>query len=238
MVTNLEVGDIVMCTVERIAGTIVFVKIDGNGQGSIILSEIAPGRIRNLREYVVPKKKIVCKILRKSPNGNIELSLRRVTKKDQKEIKEQYKKEKSCKSILKSILGDKSKKVIEEILKDCEKIDEFMQDAKKDSKKLEEIIGKEQAKKVLKILNAQKQKKAIVKREIHLTTINPGGLKEIKDLLSKVKDIEVGYISAGKYSLKAESEDPKAADNILRKATEDMEKQTKKQGMTFSIKEK
>ena len=37
----LEVGDIVMCTVDRIVGTIVFVKIDENGEGSIILSEIA-----------------------------------------------------------------------------------------------------------------------------------------------------------------------------------------------------
>ena len=43
---ELEVGDIILCTVERIAGTIVFVEIDGtNQQGSIILSEIAPGRM-------------------------------------------------------------------------------------------------------------------------------------------------------------------------------------------------
>jgi len=73
---ELEVGDVVLCTVDKIAGTVVFVKIDRNGEGNIITSEIAPGRIRNLREYVVPKKKIVCKILRISPNGNINLSLR------------------------------------------------------------------------------------------------------------------------------------------------------------------
>jgi len=62
---TLEEGDLVLCTVEKIVGTIVFVNIDGEKkQGSIVLSEIAPGRIRNLRDYVVPKKKIVCKILR------------------------------------------------------------------------------------------------------------------------------------------------------------------------------
>ena len=60
---ELEVGDVVLCTVDRIAGTVVFVKIEGNGEGSVIISEIAPGRIRNLRDYVVPKKRIVCKIL-------------------------------------------------------------------------------------------------------------------------------------------------------------------------------
>ena len=78
---DLDVGEIVMCTVDRIVGTIVFVKIDGNGEGSIILSEIAPGRIRNLRDYVVPKKRIVCKILRIS-GDRIDLSLRRVTQKE------------------------------------------------------------------------------------------------------------------------------------------------------------
>ena len=76
MGSQLEVGDIVMCTVERIVGTTVFVKIDGNGEGSIILSEIAPGRIRNLRDYVVPGKRIVCKVL--SIREHAILSLRRV----------------------------------------------------------------------------------------------------------------------------------------------------------------
>ena len=55
----LEEGDMTLCTVDRIAGTVVFVKIEGEErEGSIILSEIAPGRIRNLRDYVIPKKKI------------------------------------------------------------------------------------------------------------------------------------------------------------------------------------
>jgi len=74
---ELEQGDLVLCTVERIEKTIVFVKVlVGNEEidGSIITSEIAPGRIRNIRDYVVPKKRIVCKVLRISQNKNIELS--------------------------------------------------------------------------------------------------------------------------------------------------------------------
>ena len=117
---TFEVGDIVLCTVDRIVGTIVFVKIPLNGkeiEGSIVMSEIAPGRIRNLRDYVVPKKKIVCKVLRIS-GDRIDLSLRRVTLKEQKEIKEQYKQEKSYKSILKSVLEKKAEGIIKEILKE------------------------------------------------------------------------------------------------------------------------
>ncbi|MDO8735105.1 MAG: 3'-5' exonuclease [Elusimicrobiota bacterium] len=82
---ELKEGDVVLCTVEKIVGTTVFVKIEDNGQGSIIVSEIAPGRIRNLRDYVVPNKKIVCKILRIGKDY-ANLSLRRVVENERKEV--------------------------------------------------------------------------------------------------------------------------------------------------------
>src|SRR4030042_1972413 len=107
---KLEVGDLVLCTVDRIVGTVVFVKIPVENreiEGGIVMSEIAPGRIRNIRDYVVPKKKIVCKVLRINANGNIELSLRRVSQKEKKEVLEQESQEKSYTSILKSVLGEK-----------------------------------------------------------------------------------------------------------------------------------
>ena len=50
----METGDLVLCTVKTIDGTTVFVKIEDDGEGTIVTSEIAPGRIRNLREYVIP----------------------------------------------------------------------------------------------------------------------------------------------------------------------------------------
>ena len=130
--TNLEVGDVVLCTVGRIEKTIVFVKIEDenkNLEGSVIMSEIAPGRIRNIREYVVPKKKIVCKVLRISGN-RIDLSLRRVTKKEKQEVLEDYKQERSYINILKSIIGNKAEEVKKEILKK-DQIYDFFEESKK-----------------------------------------------------------------------------------------------------------
>ena len=234
---ELETGDVVLCTVDRIVGTIVFVKIEGNGEGSIITSEIAPGRIRNLREYVVPKKKIVCKILRISPNGNINLSLRRVTQKEKKEILEQHKQEKSYISVLKSVLGEKAEKIIKEISK-TDKLFDFLQEAKETPKKLEKIIEKKDAKKILDILKIQKQKKYIIKKEILLTARNPNGLELIKKILGKIKDVEIKYLSAGRYTLKTESNNPKTADNKLKEIIKNIGEQAKKQGLEFSTKEK
>ena len=71
-------------------------------EGTIITSEIAPGRIRNLRDYVVPKKKIVCKVLRISGN-RIDLSLRRVTQKEKKEVLEQFQQEKKQEHFLQKL---------------------------------------------------------------------------------------------------------------------------------------
>ncbi|MCK5149668.1 hypothetical protein KAJ87_01975 [Candidatus Pacearchaeota archaeon] len=234
--TNLEVGNIVLCTVDRVVGTIVFVKIEGNGEGSIIMSEVAPGRIRNLRDYIVPKKKIVCKILR-ILGDRIDLSLRRVTLKEQKELKEQYKQEKGYASILKRVLEDKAEKTIEEI-KSQERLYDFIEEAKENPTKLEKILGKEDSDKVLEILKNQKQKKVILKKEISLTTTKPNGLKLIKDLLKDIKNIEIKYISAGKYSFKKEASDLKKADNELKEIFKEIEKQSKKQGVNFSVIEK
>ncbi|MDP2628402.1 MAG: hypothetical protein Q8P15_00715 [Nanoarchaeota archaeon] len=236
--TNLEEGDIVLCTVDRIVGTVVFVRISLNGkevEGSIVLSEIAPGRIRNLRDYVVPKKKIICKVLRIS-RDRIDLSLRRVTLKEKKEKLEENKQEESSKSILKKILGEDGEKIIKEI-SETEKVYDFLQESKENPKKLEKLVGKEKAKRILEILKAQKQKKYIVKKEIILKSTNPEGVDLIKKILD-INEVEIKYISAGRYILKKESGDLKTADNSLKETILKIEKEAKKQEMDFSIKEK
>ncbi len=232
---NLEVGEIVFCTVDRIVGTTVFVHIENNGEGSIVFSEVASGRIRNIRDYVVPKKKIVCKVLRISGN-HIDLSLRRVTLKEQKELKEKYKQERSFISILKTVLKEDADSVIKKISKE-EGIHGFLEKIKSDSKELETLIGKQNSKKVMEILGTQKQKIATIKKEIILKSSDPNGLglEKIKNILGKINDVEVRYISAGRYSLKKEDSDLKQADQKLREILEAIEKAAKKSGMDFSI---
>lgn len=233
----IEIGDWVICIVERIEGTTVFVKISHEGkelEGSIVTSEIAPGRIRNLRDYVVPKKKLVCKVLRISPSGNIELSLRRVTQKERKEVLEQEKSEKTYLSILKNVMKEKFEDTVK-LISEKESIFEFFLEAKENPKKLEELLGKSDAKNILEILNSQKQRKISVKKEIFLSSADPNGLSLLKDILGKIKDIEVKSISAGRYSLKIESSDPKAADNKIKETILHIEKSAKQKEMNFSV---
>jgi translation initiation factor 2 alpha subunit (eIF-2alpha) len=234
---QLEEGDVVLCTVDRIVGTVVFAKIEGDGEGSIVFSEVAPGRIRNIRDYVVPKKKIVCKVLRVSPSGHIDLSFRRVTQKESKEVKERYEEERSYISMLKSILKEKAEEAVKKI-GGASGIYDFFQNAKENPKELEKIAGKKEAGKILEILKAQKKKKASIKKEINLAAAGPKGLQDIKEILGAYKNADIRYISGGKYSVKTESNDIKSADNELRKIILEMEKKAKNKDVEFSIKEK
>ena len=231
---ELEEGDVVLCTVEKMVGTVVFVRIEDDREASIIMSEIAPGRIRNIRDYVVPKKKIVCKVLR-IRNGNIDLSLRRVTQKEKKEVLEKEKQEKSYVSILKSVLKEKTDEIVREILKQ-DNLFPFLEEAKENPKNLEKIAGKTNAEKILEILKTQKQKKAIIKKEFTLTSTEPDGLNTIKEILGNAKDIEIKYISAGNYSIKKESEDAKSADTQIKDFLSKVEKTAKQKNMIFSVK--
>ncbi|MEX2017471.1 MAG: hypothetical protein WD876_03285 [Candidatus Pacearchaeota archaeon] len=237
---ELEVGDNILCTVDRIVGTVVFVKMHlnkGDIEGSIVFSEVAPGRIRNIRDYIVPKKKIVCKVLRISSSGHVDLSFRRVTQKESKEVKEKTEEEQSYIKILKSILKEKAEDVVEKIKKSGNLYDFFME-AKENPSDLEKILGKENAGKILDILNTQKKKISVIKKEFSLSSTNSNGVNDIKEVLGAVKGAKIRYISGSKYTIEMESDDMKAAGSEIRKMLEEIEKKAKNKKMDFSIKEK
>ncbi|PJE81642.1 hypothetical protein COU58_01730 [Candidatus Pacearchaeota archaeon CG10_big_fil_rev_8_21_14_0_10_32_42] len=228
---EIEIGDILICAVEKIAGTTVFVEIEGSDKrGTIILSEIAAGRIRNLRDYVVPKKTIVCKVLRVSKD-HVELSLRRVKEKEKKEILEISKVEKGYEGILKSTLKEKSEKVVNQI-KENSSLKDFLESSKENSFELEKIVGKENAEKILEILRKQKRKSVQIKKNIKLVSNDPHGLKMIKEVFDG-EDAEIRYTSAGNYSIKVEENDLKKADQKIREIIERIEKKAKKNNFEF-----
>ena len=72
--------ELVLCTVTNVQPHSVFCTLDEYSKsGMIHISEIAPGRIKNIREFVAEGKKIVCKVLQINlERGHIDLSLRRV----------------------------------------------------------------------------------------------------------------------------------------------------------------
>ncbi|MBU1136677.1 MAG: hypothetical protein ABIG37_03565 [Nanoarchaeota archaeon] len=232
----MEENDLILCTVERIQGTTVFVKIeDTDKEGTLVTSEISPGRIRNLRDYVVPGKKIVCKILKIS-GKNIHLSLRRVLDKEKREILDKYKKEKSYQRVISSIVKENSEEIIKKIKTEHKSIYDFFQLCKGDTKKLESYFTKDEIQKLCKILEEKKEKGVEIKKEFSLKSNKENGLTIIKDILSYSDNIL--YLAAGRFVIKIKSEDYKKANKEMEEILENIKKKSESQKAEFIVKEK
>lgn len=233
---ELEENQIVLCTVEKIIGTTVFVKIDGNGDGTITTSEIAPGRIRNLRDYVDPGRKIVCKIL-KIQDNRIHLSLRRVKQNERKELLDKISKEKSYLAILKTILAEDSEKIIEKITEKQSIID-FFKILEENPKILEKYIDKNNAEKIIKILESKKEKPKEIKQVFKLSNSSSSGIKIVKNILEescKNSKCDITYIAAGKYRLSLIGKHFKELKSETHKVLENIEKLAKKEHCEFGL---
>ena len=212
-----EEREIVLCTVKDVHGTTVFVDLDKYGKtGVITFSEIAPGRIRNIRDYVVPKKKIVCIVLRVDPTkGHIDLSLRRVSKKDTQEELQKNKKEQVAMTILNLVHKDKTQSVADKMLKKSPLIFDILESSREDPSVLEGFMSKEDAAKISKIFAEKiKTKRIIVKSGLKITSTDPEGVKIIKEALT-VKDAKVSYLGAQNYMISVEDKEYKAANKKL-----------------------
>ncbi len=98
-----EEGDIVLCTVKKILYHSIFAELDEyeHQDGMIHISEIAPGRIRNIRDYVREGKKLVVQVLRvDTVKRQVDLSLRRVPMNLRNKKNEEYRQESKSEKLL------------------------------------------------------------------------------------------------------------------------------------------
>ncbi len=234
---NLEEGQIVLCLVEKILGTTVFVKIEGNVEGTITTSEISPGRIRNLRDFVVPGKKIVCKIL-SIKNERIHLSLRRVKQSEKKELLEKVAKEKSFKAMLKTVLGKEESIIAIEKINQEQPILEFFEKIKENPKQLENHFNKQDSEKILKILESKKEKQKEIKQKFALSNKTSTGINTIKNILQKSckgTKCNINYIAAGKYRLDIKGDNFKEIKTEVNETLQKIEKLGKKDNCEFAL---
>ena len=229
---KIKEGDNVMCTVKKIEGTTVFLKIEEDGEGSMALPEVSAGRIRNLRDFVSPGKKVVCKILR-IIKGYPELSLRRVTAKEREEVKDKYKKERTLLSMLKTSVKN-PKSVLEKIKSEYDILD-FFDEVRENPKILEKFVSQKEAQALEKILSEKKEKEKIVKKVLTLRSSSASGLEDIKSILS-IENVKIHYLGSSKFSVETSGKDFKSAEHKISEALEEIEKRAKKLKASLKIK--
>jgi len=88
-----EVGDLVIATIENVTDYGAYAKLDEyTKRGLLHVSEISSSWIRNIRDFVRENQKMVLKVLRiDAEKGHIDLSLRRVTKRERIEKTKSWK---------------------------------------------------------------------------------------------------------------------------------------------------
>ena len=237
---ELEENDIVLCTVKRVEGTTVFLEIEANGspiQGTMIFSEVSPGRIRNIREFVVPNKKIVYKVLR-IKDQHPQLTLRRVTAKEREEVLDRNKKEKILENSLKPVLKDKTSSVLQKI-KEKYDLADFLDEARENPKIIEKFVAKSQVAQLTKILTEKREREKEVKKKIILTSQSEYGLLDIKKTLSVSKhDANISYLGSSKFSINVKAKTYKDANMQMEKILDEIREKAKKLNVNLEVKEK
>ncbi|MEK6974695.1 MAG: translation initiation factor IF-2 subunit alpha [Nanoarchaeota archaeon] len=225
-----EEGELVICTVKKILFHSIFVSLDEyeNKEGMIHISEIAPGRIRNIRDYVREEKKIVCEVLRIDPEkGHVDLSLRRVNNSERIRKTTEFKQEQKAEKLLESI-GKTNKKSLSEMYHEIGNSlieifgslrNGFQQISLNNSLIKGLKLGKKLEDSFLAIINEKiKPLEVIIYASLTLQSQKANGIDEIKDILNKIKEanIKIAYISAPNYRLSLTAPDYKIAESKLK----------------------
>jgi len=100
-----EVGDLVIATVENVMDYGAYVRLDEyDKKGLLHISEISSSWIRNIRSFVREGQKVVLKVLRvDAEKEHVDLSLRRVTKREKIEKIMSWKRERKAETLLRSV---------------------------------------------------------------------------------------------------------------------------------------
>ena len=231
-----EEGELVLCTVTSVQFHSVFVDIDEYAKGGMIhISEVSPGRIRNIRDFVKEGKKIVCNVLRiNEEKGHIDLSLRRVNESEKRRKIDDIKKEQDAEKIVEIAAGKIGIKteqlyneISEKITKKYDSFHEFFEAAVKDESLLESLdIDKNHLKIIGETIRLRiKPSEVTITGNLKITTFAPNGIDIIKDSLKKAEDaakgrININYLGSGLYRFMVKAPDYKEAEKLIKNATE------------------
>jgi translation initiation factor 2 alpha subunit (eIF-2alpha) len=232
---SLKEGDIVLCTVKRIEGTTVFLEIEDNGEGTMIFSEVSPGRIRNIRDYIVPNKKIVCKVLR-IRDGHPDLSLRRVTAGERDEVMDRYKKSKVLSNMIKPILKEKTSQVLEKI-KEKHDLADFLDEVRENPDMIDPFVSPSEVDQLKKIFSEKREKEKEVIKVVIAKSMSESGLNDLKSLFADGK-AEIHYLGSSKFSVSVKAKDFKKANHELVQYMEQLRSKAKTLKVSLEIKEK
>jgi len=235
-----EVGDLVIATVSRITDYGAYVTLDEyDREGLLHISEISTSWVRNIRDHVREGQKVVLKVLRVDPRkGHVDLSLKRVTRRERIEKTLLWKKERKAEGLLRSAaekLGISSEELYEKagviLEKQFGSFHEGLEAVARDGVNVLLKLGvPEKIAKVLEEIAKEKIRIPMVKIKgtFELRCLKPNGVELIREALlaakeatdSKEAKVRLYVVSPPKYCIEVLAEDYKIAEHVLQQASE------------------
>lgn len=234
-----EPGDLVIATIETVTDYGAYAKLDEHKQrGLLHVSEISSSWIRNIRDFVRENQKMVLKVLRVYPKkGHVDLSLRRVTKRERIEKIKSWKKERKAEALLRGV-AEKVGLPAEDIYQKAGALLEekygLYEGFEKVVKEGPEVLTKLGVPEDMATVFAQVAEERIrvklvkVRGTIEVRCMKPNGVKCIQDAFvaakksEKTRDskIEFQVIAAPKYSVEVAADNWKRAEELLQKVSQ------------------
>ena len=247
-----EIGEIVIATITKVSDHGAYVTLDeyDRVQGFLHISEIAPGWVRKVTRYVKENEKKVLLVKKiQAHRGEIDLSLKQISKEQRKKKLLDVKRFEKEQGILKNIQekAELTTKQIEDIedklLSKYDSIyDAIIDIATKNKDVLNSLEISEKIQTVIEDISSKIKLPSVEIRGIlELTNNKSNGIEIIrKILLDVIKDnadskIEISYIGAPKYRVSIIAQEFKTAEKIIKPILEKIEKDVKKQNGTFSF---
>ena len=234
-----EVGDLVIATIETVTDYGAYAKLDEyNKRGLLHVSEISSSWIRNIRDFVREGQKMVLKVLRvDTEKGHIDLSLRRVTKREKIEKILSWKKERKAEALLREVaekVGLSDEEVYEKagvLVEEKYGLYEGFEKVVKEGTEVLTKIGVPEslAKAFAEVAEERIHVKMVkVKGTLEIRCMKPNGVKIIQDSFldakkaEKTKDADVRFyvVAAPKYSVEVLAENYKRAEEVLQKVAQ------------------
>ena len=247
-----EIGEIVIVTITKIGDHGAYVSLDeyNNIQGFLHVSEIAPGWVRNIHKYVKEGEKKVA-LVKKVREGReeIDLSLKQISKDQQKKKLLDVKRFEKGKGIIKNVqekagLSSKEAEKLEDKL--FSKYDSVY-DAVVDiaTNGIDAINDLKLVKKTADVFQEVSSKIKLPSVEINgileITDHSSNGVENIREKLQSLEkkgqngQVEILYIGAPKYRISVTAPDFKSAERTIKPILEDIQKNIEKNKGSFKF---
>jgi translation initiation factor 2 subunit 1 len=236
-----EVGDLVIATIETVTDYGAYTKLDEyDKRGLLHVSEISSSWIRNIRDFVREGQKVVLKVLRVDlEKGHIDLSLRRVTKREKIEKIKSWKKERKVDALLLGVAEKAGLSVDELYEKAGSVIDDkyglyegFEKTIVEGPEALTKIgIPEDLANIFTEVARERIHVKMVtVKGILEIRCAKPNGVKIIQESFlnarktEKAKDANVHFyvVAAPKYNAEVSADNWKRAEDVLQKVAQEV----------------